>query len=133
MMNRSRGRKLPYVVLDGFTQTRLVNSVGTFVFARKQPESTTNFDVYARTFASQTGIVEDPATGGAIGPLAGYMLQHGLLPNKGQIRFVSEQGTKMRRQSFLYVRVTGDSAEPTIEVGGSAVTVAEATLYLDRH
>lgn len=63
MMNRSRGRKLPYVVLDGFTQTRLVNSVGTFVFARKQPESTTNFDVYARTFASQTGIVEDPATG----------------------------------------------------------------------
>ena len=110
-----------------------VSSVGTFIFALKDPESTSSFDVYARMFAPQTGIVEDPATGGATGPLAGYMLEHGLLPSKSEVRFVSEQGTKMGRQSFLYVRVTQDENEPNIEVGGNAVTVAEAALFLDSH
>ena len=108
-----------------------VDSAGTFVFARKQPKSATNFDVYARMFAPQTGIVEDPATGGAAGPLAGYMLEHGLLPQNGEVRLVIEQGTKMRRQSFLYVLITRDEYGLKIEVGGNVVKVAEATLFLD--
>jgi trans-2,3-dihydro-3-hydroxyanthranilate isomerase len=62
------------------------NSVGTFVFARKEPGSTSCFDVYSRMFAPQTGIPEDPATGGAAGPLAGYMHRYGMLPRRGGLQ-----------------------------------------------
>jgi trans-2,3-dihydro-3-hydroxyanthranilate isomerase len=71
------------------------DSAGTFIFARKEPLSTSCFDVYSRMFAPQTGIIEDPATGGETGPLAAYMLSCGMLPRKERLQFTSEQGTKM--------------------------------------
>ena len=101
-----------------------VNSVGTFVFARKEPDSKTSFDVYSRMFAPQTGIPEDPATGGATGPLAAYMRRYGVLPNDTASRFTSEQGAKMGRRSFLHVKISGDSTQPRIQVGGAAVFTA---------
>lgn len=103
-----------------------VGSVGTFVFARRAPHSNTNFDVYARMFAPQTGIPEDPATGGATGPLAAYMMRYGLLPANAPAAFISEQGTQMGRQSFLHVRT--DPAKGTIQVGGSTVEIARGAL-----
>jgi trans-2,3-dihydro-3-hydroxyanthranilate isomerase len=106
-----------------------VNSVATFVFARKNPHSSTNFDVYSRMFAPQTGIREDPATGGATGPLAAFMLANGLLPRKDGVEFTSHQGYKMGRPSQLHVRVGANGA--TIQVGGSAVLLAEATMFLN--
>ena len=102
-------------------------SVGAFVFARKEPASATCFDVYSRMFAPQTGIPEDPATGGATGPLAAYMLRYGLLPPRDGVAFTSEQGTKMGRKSFLHVRVGVHCDRTTIRVGGSAVLVREET------
>ena len=106
-----------------------VNAVGTFVFARSDPGSSSRFDVYSRMFAPQTGIPEDPATGSATGPLAGYMLRHGKLPNR-TVAFKSEQGVKMGRRSILHVRVQAAAGEATIEVGGSVVAVAEGTFSL---
>lgn len=106
------------------------NSVGTFVFARKEPLSEKNFDVYSRMFAPQTGIPEDPATGGATGPLAAYMLRHGLIPAGTNVRFVSEQGKKMGRRSLLHVNVC-DADRPVIKIGGSAVAVASGQFTLD--
>jgi trans-2,3-dihydro-3-hydroxyanthranilate isomerase len=106
-----------------------INSVGTFVFARKSPGSATDFDVYSRMFAPQSGIAEDPATGGATGPLAAYMMKYGLLPLH-DLRFDSEQGAKMGRRSLLQVKITaGDPA--VIQIGGCAVTIAEGHLFLD--
>jgi len=105
-----------------------VNSVATFVFARKHRDSKENFDVYARMFAPQTGIAEDPATGGATGPLAAYMMKYGLLPKSEPAQFVSEQGNKMGRQSLLYVRT--DPRAGTIEVGGYAVAIGRGSLFL---
>lgn len=103
-----------------------VNSVGTFVFApRPAPNGSGSSDVYSRMFAPQTGIPEDPATGGATGPLAAYMARIGMIPGDTTVRFVSEQGTKMRRRSILHVAVNGEGAARTIKVGGSAVQVAE--------
>lgn len=106
-----------------------VNSIGTFVFARKDPNSSTNFDVYARMFAPQTGIIEDPATGGATGPLAAYMMRNGLLPSDTPLSFTSEQGVKMGRRSLLRVRTNPD--ETSIKVGGATVVVASGTLMLE--
>lgn len=106
-----------------------VNSAGTFVFARKDPQSRDNFDVYARMFAPQNGIAEDPATGGATGPLAAYMMRQGLLPADRSASFISEQGTKMNRQSFLHVKTS--PKDETIKVGGSAVPVARGVLNVN--
>jgi trans-2,3-dihydro-3-hydroxyanthranilate isomerase len=107
-----------------------VNSVGTFLFARKEPHSDSCFDVYSRMFAPQTGLPEDPATGGATGPLAGYMLRHGILPRRS-VQFTSEQGVKMGRRSSLLVKLDIDRADVSIKVGGSVVAVAEGTFFLD--
>jgi trans-2,3-dihydro-3-hydroxyanthranilate isomerase len=85
---------------------------------------------YSRMFAPEYGIVEDPATGSSTGPLAAFMLQHGLVSGDAGARFVSEQGTKMGRRSILHVQLHGEQGADGIEVGGYVSPVAEATLRL---
>jgi trans-2,3-dihydro-3-hydroxyanthranilate isomerase len=87
---------------------------------------------YSRMFAPGQGIVEDPATGSAAGPLAAFMMQYGLASRKNGTRFVIEQGTKMQRRSFLHVLVHGDGGADGIEVGGQVTALARATMTLDR-
>jgi len=79
---------------------------------------------YSRMFAPEHGIAEDPATGSATGPLAAYMQRHGLAPHT---RFVSEQGTKMGRRSFLHIHIR-DTGQ--IDVGGYVTPLVEATMTL---
>jgi trans-2,3-dihydro-3-hydroxyanthranilate isomerase len=97
-----------------------------FVFAP------TSEGAYSRMFAPAQGIVEDPATGSATGPLAAFMMKYGLASRADGCRFVSEQGTKMRRRSFLHVLVHGDGGADGIEVGGHVTPVTRATMTLDR-
>jgi trans-2,3-dihydro-3-hydroxyanthranilate isomerase len=97
-----------------------------FVFAP------TSEGAYSRMFAPAQGIVEDPATGSATGPLAAFMMKYGLASRADGCRFVSEQGTKMRRRSFLHVLVHGDGGADGIEVGGHVTAVTRATMTLDR-
>lgn len=96
-----------------------------FVFA-PTPEG-----AYSRMFAPEYGIVEDPATGSCTGPLAAYMMQHGLVSGEPGFRFVSEQGTKMGRRSLLHVQIHGRNGADGIEVGGHVVPVAEAAMELE--
>lgn len=107
-----------------------LNSGGTFVFARKAMAPDT-YDVYSRMFAPQIGIAEDPATGGATGPLAAYMRRYNLIPQDSTCEFTSEQGVKMGRRSVLYVRVSYNDGEPVIQVGGTAVLVASGTFMIE--
>ncbi len=111
--------------LDLVRQSREATSM--FVFAA------TKTGAYSRMFAPQLGIIEDPATGGATGPLAAFMMKHGLVAASDGTRFVSEQGVKMGRRSLLHVLVHGDRGERGIEVGGNVVHVASATLQLPVH
>ncbi len=85
---------------------------------------------YSRMFAPEHGVVEDPATGSATGPLAAYMIQNGLASGTPGTRFVSEQGTKMGRRSLLHVHIRGDRGTDGIEVGGHVTPVAEGTLHI---
>jgi trans-2,3-dihydro-3-hydroxyanthranilate isomerase len=105
-----------------------VDSVGTFIFSWKGGDS--GLDVYSRMFAPQTGIAEDPATGGATGPLAALMLKHGMLP-RHNVHFTSEQGVKMGRPSLLHVKMEIDGPDVSIKVGGSVVAIAEGVFMLD--
>lgn len=95
-----------------------------FVFAP------TSGGAYSRMFAPEYGIIEDPATGSSTGPLAAFMLRHGLVSGAAGSRFVSEQGTKMGRRSNLHVQLHGEQGADGIEVGGYVTPVAEATLWL---
>ena len=79
---------------------------------------------YSRMFSPEHGIIEDPATGSATGPLAAYMLRNGLAP--ATPRFFSEQGTKMGRRSLLHINIEGDK----IEVGGYTTPLVRAEMQL---
>jgi trans-2,3-dihydro-3-hydroxyanthranilate isomerase len=83
---------------------------------------------YSRMFAPEYGVVEDPATGSSTGPLAAFMMRHGLVSTSGGTRWVSEQGTKMDRRSFLHVHVRGDNGAEGIDVGGHVTPVSVATM-----
>jgi len=86
---------------------------------------------YSRMFAPQLGIIEDPATGSATGPLAAFMMRHHLVSNTDGARFVSVQGVKMGRRSELHVLVHGTNGCDGIEIGGHVAHVARATMSLD--
>jgi trans-2,3-dihydro-3-hydroxyanthranilate isomerase len=86
--------------------------------------ATTREGVYSRMFAPEHGVVEDPATGSATGPLAVYLMKHRLVSNSSGTRFVSEQGTKMGRRSILHVQIN----DGNIEVGGYVTPLVEATM-----
>ncbi len=105
-------------------------AVGVFVFA-PDPDPAAG-RVYARMFAPHSsGVPEDPATGSASGPLGAYLLRHSLVNAAPEIRLVSEQGTKMGRQSFIHLRLRPGSGEDVaIEVGGGTVPVLEGVLRL---
>ena len=98
---------------------------GVFFFAP------TNEGAHARMFAPMSGIREDPATGSATGPLGAYLARYGLIENRDGTRFTSEQGTKIKRRSRLHgiLRIK-DGKLKTVEVGGSAVKVIDATVSL---
>lgn len=87
---------------------------------------------YSRMFAPEYGVAEDPATGSSTGPLALYMMRHGLAGARDGTRFISEQGTKMGRRSILHVQIRGDMGVHGIEIGGNVVAVGEASMRLQR-
>jgi trans-2,3-dihydro-3-hydroxyanthranilate isomerase len=91
--------------------------------------------LYSRMFGphSDTRIVEDPATGSASGPLGAFAVRYGLIPRAAEVSMVSEQGTRMGRQSFVHIKLayTDRADAPTrIEVGGSVVPVMTAELSI---
>lgn len=97
-----------------------------FVFA-PTPEG-----AYSRMFAPEYGIIEDPATGSATGPLAAFMMANGLASRADGTQFISEQGTKMGRRSFLHALIHGENGVGGIEVGGHVAPLSRATMTLDQ-
>ena len=98
-----------------------IDGACVFVFAP------TRAGAYSRMFAPRLGVREDPATGSATGPLAAFMMKHGLARGADGTQFVSEQGTKMGRRSLLHVLVHGARGADGIEVGGRVTHVAAGT------
>lgn len=92
--------------------------------------SQTREGVYSRMFAPDYGVPEDPATGSSTGPLAAFMIKHGLLTGASNTRFISEQGTKMGRRSLLHVRIAGNKQGEGIYVGGHVTAIAEGRMRL---
>jgi trans-2,3-dihydro-3-hydroxyanthranilate isomerase len=101
--------------------------IGIFVLAPDADPAVRR--VYTRMFAPAHGVAEDPATGSASGALGAYLVRHRLVRAEGPTRIVSEQGTKMGRQSFVHIALDAHDAVPRdIRVGGGVVPVIEGTL-----
>ncbi len=88
--------------------------------------------LYSRMFAPHIlDIPEDPATGSASGPLGAFAVKSGFVPRAPKVSMVSEQGTKMGRQSLINIEMEyGESPDiPTrVEVGGSVRPMIAGTL-----
>jgi len=86
---------------------------------------------YSRMFAPSLGIGEDPATGGASGPLGCYLVRHGAVTADHAAAMLSLQGVKMGRPSHVHISIGVEGGEiMTVRVGGTAVFAGEGLLYL---
>jgi trans-2,3-dihydro-3-hydroxyanthranilate isomerase len=88
--------------------------------------------LYSRMFSPHVlDIHEDPATGSGSGPLGAFAVRYGLVKRSTATSIVSEQGTKMGRQSFVHINLAfGSEGEmpSRIEVGGSVVPTLKGEL-----
>jgi len=104
--------------------------VGVFLFSTEPVDPAVA--VYSRMFAPSQGIPEDPATGGASGPLGCYLVKHGLVTRDERQDMVSLQGVAMGRPSRIHMRIAEDSHGQItrVQVGGQAVRVGAGTIDL---
>ena len=106
---------------------KTINTNNIMVFTTESEYSDSS--AHSRFFAPALGINEDPATGGAAGPLACLIVQHNLAQSNKLLKL--EQGFKMGRPSILYAYI--EKTEGTIKavrVGGESVLIAEGNFYL---
>jgi trans-2,3-dihydro-3-hydroxyanthranilate isomerase len=87
--------------------------------------------VYCRMFAPDFGIIEDPATGIASGPVGCYLVQHGIVSGTAARQIVSHQGVTMGRSSTIRIAIDGGpDAISQVKVGGEAVLVGRGELLV---
>jgi trans-2,3-dihydro-3-hydroxyanthranilate isomerase len=87
--------------------------------------------VHARMFAPELGILEDPATGSAAGPLAAYAERYECLPrHRTGDPIVIEQGYEVQRPSRLVAKVVGRKVAEAVQVSGQVKLVAEGKFHL---
>ncbi|MFP3918427.1 PhzF family phenazine biosynthesis protein [Lysinibacillus telephonicus] len=89
--------------------------------------------VHSRMFAPAMGIAEDPATGGASGPLGAYLIKYGVIPSNadGVYQIRSEQGFEMGRPSYIDITIhKSKNAIQKIKVGGPAIIIGTGKIYL---
>jgi trans-2,3-dihydro-3-hydroxyanthranilate isomerase len=107
-------------------QMKAAGNPSVFAYSRQGPES--GHDFRARMFAPSMGIVEDPATGGAVAAFAGAIMRFER-PGDGEHRLVVEQGYEMGRPSQITLELTvKEGALVSARIGGTAVTVSEGVL-----
>jgi trans-2,3-dihydro-3-hydroxyanthranilate isomerase len=86
---------------------------------------------YSRMFAPEFGIIEDPATGSASGPLGCYLVRHGVVSGAAAQGMISLQGVAMGRSSRIHIEVDGGSDNiRQVRVGGEAVLVGSGELLV---
>ena len=98
-----------------------------FVFSPEPADD--DATVYSRMFWPLFGIPEDPATGGASGPLGAYLLRYNVVSAETASRLVSLQGIRMGRPSRIYISLSSRAGVlEEVRVGGEAVVVGDGTV-----
>ena len=106
-------------------------SAQVFVFTTETENEDSS--VHSRMFAPGLGVQEDPATGGASGPLGCYLVRHKVFPAaKAVSEFTSEQGFEIKRPSFIKIAIEQDNDEITgVRVGGQCQFMGEGYLEVE--
>ena len=100
-----------------------------FIFTTERAQDEAS--CYSRMFAPRLGIVEDPATGSASGPLGAYLVHNRIVTPETGTQLVSFQGNKMGRPSWIHIDIgTNAGAIDRVRVGGRSVLVAEGHLRM---
>ena len=119
-------------LLDSYT--RATKTLGISVFTLETIEQSSA--IHSRFYAPAVGIVEDPVTGSANGPLGVYLYEYAihqdfpipsfLLPD-GRMEFIAEQGDDIGRKGRVKIRlrVTGHGVRQ-VSIAGEAVTILES-------
>lgn len=85
---------------------------------------------HCRMFAPQMGLIEDPATGAASGPLGSYLLRHGLVAD-ASAGIISEQGYEMGRPSQILIRIVGTGDQLTrVQIGGQCASIGSGRIQI---
>jgi trans-2,3-dihydro-3-hydroxyanthranilate isomerase len=85
--------------------------------------------VHSRMFAPALGVWEDPATGGASGPLGCYLVRHAVFPVTDKAEFTSEQGIEMGRPSIIKIIIEQEAGDISrVRVGGRCRFMGEGYL-----
>ena len=103
---------------------------GFYVFTADWAQDT--IPVNGRMFTPAVGIMEDPVTGNANGPLGAYLVHHGLVSHDGR-RFVfnAKQGEAMHRPGIIRVEVEIENSEPAeVNISGSAIIVFKTEITI---
>jgi trans-2,3-dihydro-3-hydroxyanthranilate isomerase len=105
-----------------FGELHSVGSEGCYLFSLDtvDPEAV----AHTRFFNPTVGIVEDPATGTAAGPLTCYLSKYGRIASHATV--IIEQGDALLRPSRIEVHLNDDE----VRIFGAGVTVAEGVLRL---
>ncbi len=102
---------------------------GLFVFA--QERDNLHPLVHSRMFAPAMGILEDPATGAASGPLGCYLVKHERVTATPRVHIVSEQGFAMGRPSFIHIMIEQTEGKiHGVYVSGQCCFMGEGTIDL---
>jgi trans-2,3-dihydro-3-hydroxyanthranilate isomerase len=102
------------------------------VFVFTQETELEGSSVHCRMFAPALGISEDPATGGASGPLGCYLVRHQFTASEGEVEYTSEQGFEIGRPSFIKIRIRLDGGEISgVRVGGQCYPMGEGHLLVN--
>jgi trans-2,3-dihydro-3-hydroxyanthranilate isomerase len=110
--------------LDAFF--KLTGCLAPYVFTTETVDL--KADVHTRFFAPHAGILEDPATGSAAGPLTAYLLKHNVFGNKFEL--VNEQGIEINRPSKIFMNGSFENNEYEVNIGGTCILIGKAEFTL---
>jgi trans-2,3-dihydro-3-hydroxyanthranilate isomerase len=109
-----------------------LEEVPTFFFTTDgRQEQDAAQTIYSRMLAASFGITEDPATGGASGPLGCYLLQYKMVTADAARNILSLQGVLMKRPSRIHISIdSNDGVISRVRVGGTSVMVGRGELMV---
>lgn len=103
-----------------------------YLFTSDRGDASDSAITYSRMFAPQFGIIEDPATGGASGPLGSYLVRHGVVTAEQGRSVLNLQGVKLGRPSWIHISIeSANGIISRVRVGGTSVFVAEGTMEVE--
>jgi len=113
---------VPLANLKAVRRAHRPSGLNAHVYAFAMSGERSGSHVHGRMFDDGLGIGEDPATGGAQGPLGAYIVAHELVRVEPTTRIRVEQGFEIGRPSILDIEVDRTGAAVTaVRVGGRCV------------